>query len=104
MHYDVILGKDIREERESVINYCSCQILINEVVVNSDPRPCAIRTEPRILTFKTSTENTVKFPTTSKVLGLVTMSELLSSISHFIVNKGGKRWLNHYHYTHKRDR
>jgi len=46
MHYDAILGKDFLEERESVINYCSCQIVMNEVIVNFHPKPRAIKTEP----------------------------------------------------------
>ena len=46
MHYDAILGKDFLEERESVINYCSRQLVMNnEVVVNFYPKPSAIKTE-----------------------------------------------------------
>jgi hypothetical protein len=53
MQYDVILGKDLSEERESVINYCSCQSMMNnEVAVSFDPKRTAIKTEPCKLTFK----------------------------------------------------
>ena len=35
LHYGGILGKDFLEERESVINYCPRQIIMNdEIVVN----------------------------------------------------------------------
>jgi hypothetical protein len=45
--YDAILGKDFFETRESVINYCSRQILLNdEVVVNFDPKSGVNKTEP----------------------------------------------------------
>jgi hypothetical protein len=43
LHYDAIVGMDFLEERESMINYCSYQIVMNnEVVVNFDPKPSAI--------------------------------------------------------------
>jgi hypothetical protein len=39
MHYDAMLDKDFLEERKSVINYCSSQLLMNnEVDVNFDKK------------------------------------------------------------------
>ena len=50
--YDAILGKDFFETRESVINYCSRQIIMNdEVIVNFDSKPTANITEPCRLTL-----------------------------------------------------
>jgi len=47
MHYDAFFGKDFLEERESVINYCSRQLVMNnEVLVNFDPKPSTNKTEP----------------------------------------------------------
>ena len=45
MYYDAILGKNFLEDRESVINYCSRQVVMNEVIVNFDPKPREIKTE-----------------------------------------------------------
>ena len=65
MQYDVILSKNFLEEGESVINYCSCQIIINnEVVVNFHPKPCAIKTKPCKLTSKDRIENIERVTTT----------------------------------------
>jgi len=44
MQYDAILGKDFLEQRESIINYCSRQLVMTEVIVKFDPKPRAIRT------------------------------------------------------------
>ena len=41
LHYDAILGKDFLEERESITNYCSRKILMDNEVVNFDPKPSA---------------------------------------------------------------
>jgi hypothetical protein len=74
--YDAILGKDFFETKESVFNYCSRQIVLNdEVVVNFDPKPSTNKTEPCRLTLKARTENIVGIPTTSKGLGLLPKSE-----------------------------
>jgi hypothetical protein len=55
--YDAILGKDFFESKESVINYCSRQIIMNdEVILNFDPKPTANKTEPCRLTLKARTE------------------------------------------------
>jgi len=60
MHYDAILSKNFLEERGSVINYCSCQIIMNsEVVINFDPKPSAIKTEPCKLTSKDRAEQKI---------------------------------------------
>jgi hypothetical protein len=66
--YDAILGKDFFEVREGVINYCTRQIIMDEVVVQFDPKPSANKTEPYRLTLKARTENIVTIPTTSKGL------------------------------------
>ena len=72
LQYDGILGKDFLEERESVINYCSRQIIKNgEVFVNFDVKPCVNNTEPCRLTLKARTENIVNIPTNYKGLGLL---------------------------------
>lgn len=69
------------EERESVINCCLCEIIMNnEVVVNFDPKPSAVKTEPCKLTSKDRTQNIVRVPTTSKGLGLLPKSELLPGV------------------------
>jgi hypothetical protein len=79
--YDAILGKDFFEMKESVINYCSRQIIMNdEVVVKFDPKPSTNKTGPCRLTLKARTENIVGVPTTSKGLGLLPKSELLPSV------------------------
>jgi len=53
MRYDAILGKDFLQERESVINYCSRQIVMNnEVTVSFDPKLGTIKKEPCRLTLK----------------------------------------------------
>ena len=80
MHYDAILGKDFLEEKESVINYCSRQIVMNEVIVNFDPKPRAIQTEPCRRTLRARTENVVRVPTTSKGLGLLPKNELVPGV------------------------
>jgi hypothetical protein len=65
LRYDAVVGKIFLEERKSVINYCSCQIVMNnEVVVNFDPKPSASRTEPCRLTLKARAEN-VRVPAPS---------------------------------------
>jgi hypothetical protein len=69
MHFDAFLGKDFLEERQSVIDYCSRQIIMNnEVVVNFDPKPCVNMTEACRLTLKARTENT-EFRPLQRVLG-----------------------------------
>ena len=80
-HYDAILGKDFLEERESVINYCSRQIIMNnEIVVNFDPKPSTIKKEACRLTLKVRTENIVNVPTSSKGLGLLPKNEILPGV------------------------
>jgi len=70
LHYDAILGKDFLEETESVINYCSRQIIMNdEIVVNFDLNPCINKTEPCRLTLRGRTENIVRVPTNYNGLG-----------------------------------
>jgi len=69
------------EERESVINYCSHQIIMNdEVFVNFDVKPCVSKTEPCRLTLKARTENIVNIPTNYKGLGLLNKTELSPGI------------------------
>ena len=80
MQYDAILGKDFLEERESVINYCSRQLVMNELIVKFDPKPRAIKTEPCRRTFRARTENIVSVPTTSKGLGFLPKNELLPGV------------------------
>jgi len=80
MHYDAILGKDFLEERESVINYCSLQIVMNEIIVNFDPKPRAIKTGPCRRTLRSRTENVVSVPTNSKGLGLLPKNELVPGL------------------------
>ena len=42
---DAILGMDFFETKDRVINYCSCQIIMNyEVIVNFHPKPTANKT------------------------------------------------------------
>ena len=78
LQYEVILGKDFLEERESVINYCSSQIIMNdEVCLNFNVKPCVNITEPCRLTLNARTENIVNIPTYYKRLGLLDKSELL---------------------------
>jgi len=80
MLYHAILGKDFLEERERVINYCSSQIIMNnEVVVDFEPKPSAMKTEPCTITLKARTENT-GVPTFSKGLGLLSTSEILPGV------------------------
>jgi hypothetical protein len=52
----------------------------NEVVVNFDPKPSTIKTEPCKLTSKDRTENIVRVPSTSKGLGLLPKSEILPGV------------------------
>ena len=80
MHYDAILGKDFLDEREIVINYCSHQIVMNEVIVKFDPKPRAVKTEPCRRTLKARTENVVTVLTTSKGLGLLPKNELVPGV------------------------
>ena len=80
IQYDAILGKDFLEERESLINYCSRQLVMNEVIVKFDPKPRAIKTEPCRRTFGARTENIGSVPTTSKGLGLLPKNELLPGL------------------------
>jgi len=77
MHYDAILGKDFLEERGSVINYCSRQLVMNDqVVIDFDPKLSTSKTEPCRRTFKARTETIVRVPTTSKGLGVLPKDEL----------------------------
>jgi hypothetical protein len=81
MHYDAILGKDFLEERGSVIDYCSRQIIMNnEVVVNFDSKPTVNTTELCRLIFKARTETIVRVTTASKGLGLLSKSELIPGV------------------------
>jgi hypothetical protein len=49
-----------------VINYCSRQIIVNEVVENFDPKSSANKTEPCGLMLRARTENIEGVPTFSK--------------------------------------
>jgi len=81
MHYDAILGKDFLEERGSVINYCSRQLVMNDqVVVNFDPKPSTIKTEPCRRTLRARTETIIRVPTTSKGLAVLPKDELLPGV------------------------
>jgi hypothetical protein len=76
-HYDAILGKDFLEERESVINYCSRQIVMNnKVAVSFDPKLGTIKKEPCRLTLKARSEHIVNVPTHSEGLGLLSRDEI----------------------------
>jgi len=76
LQYD-ILGRDFLEEKESVINYCSRQIIMNdEVIVNFEEKPCVGETEPCRLTLKAISEYIVNVPTNYKVLGVLDKTEL----------------------------
>ena len=67
--------------RESVINYCSRQIIINdEVIVNFDVKPCVYKTEPCKLTLKARSETIVNVTTNYKVLGLLDKTHLSPGI------------------------
>jgi hypothetical protein len=76
--------RDFEEEyfgRKGKCDYCSCQIIINnEVVVNFDPKPSAIKTEPCKLTSNDRTENIVRVPSASKSLGLLPKTHLLQGV------------------------
>jgi hypothetical protein len=77
LHYDAILGKDFLEEKRSVIDYFSRQLIIeNEITVNFDPKPSANKLEPCRLTVRDRTEDIVEIPTSSKGLGLLPKGEL----------------------------
>ena len=52
----------------------------NEVVVNFDPKPSAVKTEPCKLTSKNRTENIVRVPSALKGLGLLPKCELLPGV------------------------
>ena len=81
MHYDAILGKDFLEERGSVINYCSRQLIMNDqVVINFDPKLSTSKVEPCRRTIKARTETIVRVPTTSKGLGVLPKDELLPGV------------------------
>ena len=80
MHCDAIFGKDFLEERDSVINYCSRQLVMNEVIVNFDPKPREIKTEPSTRTLKARTGNIVSVPTTFKGVGLLPKNEILPGV------------------------
>jgi len=80
MHYAQFWVSIFLEERESVINYCSRQLVRNEVIVNFDPKTRAIKTEPCRRTLMARTENVVSVPTTSKGLGLLPKNELLPGV------------------------
>ena len=75
---DGILGKDFfRRERESVINYCSHQIIMNnEVIINFDKKPCIYNTTPCKLTLPARSECIVYVPTPSEGIGLLDRAEL----------------------------
>ena len=67
MNYTTILFGQGFFEGESVINYCSRQIVMNdEIVVNFDPKPCINKTNVCRLTLRAKTENIVRFPTNYK--------------------------------------
>jgi hypothetical protein len=76
-HYDAIFGKDFLEERESVINYCSRQIVMNnEVAVSFDPKLGTIKKELCHLTLKARSEHIINIPTHSERLGLLSRDEI----------------------------
>jgi len=75
-HYDAISGKDFLEERESVINYCSRQIAMNnKVAVSFDPKLGTIK-EPCRLTLKARSEHIINVPTHSEGLELLSRDEI----------------------------
>ena len=81
LQYDGILGRDFLEERESVINYCSRQIIMNnEVFIDFDVKPCVGKTEPCRLTLKARSENIVNVPDNYKDLGMLDKTELSPGI------------------------
>jgi len=80
-HYDAILGKDFLEERESVINYCSRQIVMNdEVVVGFDTKSGSIKKEPCRLTLKARSEHIISVPTDSEGVGLFSKQEIVPGV------------------------
>jgi hypothetical protein len=79
--YDAILGRDFSETKESVINYCSRQIIMNdEVVITFEPKPTANKTEPCMLALSARTEMILRVPTFSEGTGLLPKSELLPGV------------------------
>ena len=76
---DGILGKDFLEEKESIINYCSRQIIMNdEVIVNFDEK--IGKPEPCRLTLQARTEHIVNVPTNHKGLGILNKSEITPGV------------------------
>jgi hypothetical protein len=76
-HYNAILGRKFLEERDSVINYCSRQIVINnKVAVSFDPKLGTIKREPFRLTLKARSEHIINVPTHSEGLGLLPKNEI----------------------------
>jgi len=80
MHYDAILGKDFLEERESVINYCSRQIVMNDKVVGFDTKSGSIKKEPCRLTLKARSQHIISVPTDSEGLGLFPKQEIVPGV------------------------
>ena len=66
---------------ESVINYCSRPIIMNdEVIVNFDVKSCVVKIEPCRLTLKPRTEHTVNIPTNYKGLGILDRTQPLPGV------------------------
>ena len=73
------IGKRFLEEKESIINYCSRQIIINdEVIVDFDEK--FGKTEPCRLTLQARTEHIVNVPTNYKGLGILNKTELTPGV------------------------
>jgi hypothetical protein len=79
-HCDAILGKEFLEERKSVINYCSRQIVMDKNVIRFDPKLGTTEKEPCCLTLKARSQHTINVPTHSEGLGLLSVEEILPGV------------------------
>jgi len=80
IQYDVILGRDFFEDKQSMISHCDRQISTGDVVVRFDPKPDKINGENCKLTLKARSENIVKLPTKSMGHGLISKRELIPGV------------------------
>jgi len=80
IQYDGILGRNFFADKQSIINYCDQQIIMQDVVVKFDPKPDKISSENCKLTLKVRYENIVKLPTKSMGHGLISKKELIRFI------------------------
>jgi hypothetical protein len=67
-------------KKKAVISYCNHEILMEDVVINFDPKDSGPKDKILYVTLKTRSQKSVKLPTTCKGQGLILRRELIPGI------------------------